>query len=173
MPGRYDNLENTAAIQCFKSAKLYMRIALECAEEGDAEGAYFWRDHMAYNAFAEAIGWRDRPESIETLVKKPYPGDGMEDALPSTLSDGRDFIADAFAPAAYDPAVRVSTADSDALGAALAELSPPPVVDAPVIEPITTGLLGFFAKKVSAPAPAAEPEKTSSKKLTSLASLLR
>lgn len=150
-----------------------MRIALECAAEGDAEGAYFWRDHMSYCAFVDAMMWRDRPDDLETYERPKYSG-GTEDATPSIGAppQGRDLME--FGSAQYEPAI-VLTADEEAARAALEALNARALEPIPVIakrEVVTTGLLATFAPKVSAPTPAAEPEKSPPKKLTSLLGLL-
>ncbi len=172
------------AAQTFASAKLYMRLALECASEANAEGAYFWRDNMAHPALCAALFWRDHEDTVapsfaeirreppdfaagdEAYVMTRYlvdVNDGTDVAIPSLPADGRDLIADTGRAASFEPPVAPAFAEDSLLARAferVAKTVTPPAV--------TTGLLGMFGKRAKTAAPVVEKNSVQSPCVRSL-----
>jgi hypothetical protein len=167
------DIDRDAAVQSFRSAKSYMRIALECLAEGDVEGAFFWRDNMAYPALDRAIAFREAPEAKATRRRRILAG---EAELVSYPEEAAAVLKAAREAGELEAATEAAAAETlqrimHGAGGSLEIAAQVTHVTAPVNLPARPSLLSVFAKN----APKAvepEPEKLSQPTRRRLISML-
>jgi hypothetical protein len=167
-----EDIDRDAAVQNFRSAKSYMRIALDCLAEGDVEGAFFWRDNMAYPALDRAIAFRDAPEAKATRRRRILAGEGELVSYPeeaaAVIKAAREAgeLEDATEAAAAAELQRLRNAEASVDSEGFA---PAPVNS--VAAHRASSLLSVFAKNAPAAAQP-EPEKLSQPTRRRLISML-